>query len=155
MRQLRVYVDTSVLGAVFDEEFSESTIIFFKQVRDGRFEIVVSSLLADEIRDAPQEVRDFYLEIVELAESVTPSGQTIQLQQAYLDAGIVTQKWAADALHIAMAAVAGCDMVVSWNFRHMVHYDKRRKYNAVNTLHGYNGVDIITPAEVIRYEEDV
>ena len=46
-------------------------------------------------------------------------------------------------------------MLVSWNFKHIVHYDKKRKYNAVNTLRGYNSIDILTPAEVIEYEEDI
>ena len=45
-------------------------------------------------------------------------------------------------------------MIVSWNFRHIVHHDKRRMYNAVNALHGYRCIDILTPAEVIQYEED-
>ena len=46
-------------------------------------------------------------------------------------------------------------MIVSWNSKHIVHYDKKRKYNAVNALHGYGNIDILSPAEVIEYEEDV
>jgi len=37
----------------------------------------------------------------------------------------------------------------------IVHYDTTRKYNAVNTLRGYNTIDILTPAEVIEYQEDI
>jgi predicted nucleic acid-binding protein len=155
MRRLKIYIDTSVIGGVFDAEFCEPTALFFAQARDGRFNIVISSLLAEEVKGAPQNVRDFYMDILKLAESVTPSSEAMLLQKAYLDAGVVTAKWSDDALHVATATVADCDMIVSWNFRHLVHYDKKRKYNAVNALHGYSTVDIITPSEVIEYEEDL
>lgn len=155
MRRLRVYVDTSVLGAVFDDEFREATTTFFEQAREGRFSIVLSALVEDEIEDAPEDVRDFYADVVQYAETMAPSRSAVLLQQAYLDAGVVTQKWAGDALHVATATVAECEMIVSWNFRHIVHYDKKRMYNAVNALRGYGSIDIVTPAEVIDYEEDV
>ncbi len=148
-------VDTSVLGAAFDEEFSEATRAFFEQAREGRFSIVLSALIEDEIEDAPEDVRGFYNDVVQYAETVAPSRSAVLLQQAYLDAGVVTEKWAGDALHVATATVAECDMIVSWNFRHIVHYEKKRKYNAVNALRGYSSIDILTPAEVIEYEEDV
>lgn len=155
VRKIRVYIDTSVLGAVFDDEFKGTTTAFFEQARDGKFGIVVSALVEDEIADAPQCVRDYYGDVVGYAETVTPSRPAILLQQAYLDAGVITPKWMDDALHVATATVAECDMIVSWNFKHIVHYDKKRKYNAVNVLRGYNGIDILTPAEVIEYEEDI
>jgi hypothetical protein len=155
VRALRVYIDTSVLGGVFDDEFKQPTSVFFEQARAGGFSIVVSALLEEEIADAPEEVRDFYDGITKYAEIVAPSREAILLHQAYLDAGVVTAKWAGDALHVATATVAECDAIVSWNFRHIVHYDKRRKYNAVNALRGYDSIDILTPAEVIKYEEDL
>ena len=155
VHRLRVYIDTSVLGAVFDEEFSDATTAFFQQASEGKFDIVLSALVEDEIADAPQAVRDHHDGVLAHAETVTPSREAVLLQQAYLDAGVVGRKWADDALHVATATVSECDMIVSWNFRHIVHYDKKRKYNAVNTLRGYNSIDILTPAEVIEYEEEV
>ncbi len=152
---LRVYIDTSVLGAVFDEEFSEVTAAFFRQASEGKIEIVVSALVEDEIADAPHDVRDLHESVLAYAETVAPSRDAILLQQAYLDAGVVGPKWADDALHVATATVSECDMIVSWNFRHIVHYDKKRKYNAVSILRGYKPIDILTPAEVIEYEEEV
>jgi predicted nucleic acid-binding protein len=155
VRELRIYIDTSVLGAVFDDEFKGPTAVFFEQAHRGRFSIALSALVEDEIADAPQDVRDFYDAVAQYAEIITPSREAIGLQQAYLDAGVVTRNWAGDALHVANATVAECDVIVSWNFRHIVHYDKKRKYNAVNVLHGYETIDILTPAEVIEYEEEL
>jgi len=155
IRRNRVYIDTSVLGAEFDEEFREATTAFFQQAQLGRFDIVMSALVEDEISLSPRNVQEFYSEVLQYAESVFPTQEAIFLQQAYLDAGIVSPRWADDALHVAIATLAECDIIVSWNFRHMVHYDKKRKYNAVNALNGYGYVDILSPAEVIQYEEDV
>jgi predicted nucleic acid-binding protein len=154
MRPLRVYIDTSVLGAVFDDEFKETTTAFFDQAREGKFVILLSALVEDEIYNAPEEVQRFFDSVLEYAEIITPSHQALLLQKAYLDAGVVTEKWAGDAMHVATASVEECDVIVSWNFRHIVHYDKKRKYNALNILHGYDSIDILTPAEVIEYEEE-
>ena len=79
---------------------------------------------------------------------------TLQLQQKYLEAGIVTAKSTEDALHVAIASVSGCDLIVSWNFKHIVHFDKIPKYNAVNVLNGYGQIGIYSPLEVIQYYED-
>lgn len=155
MRKLRIYLDTSVLGAAFDDEFREATTAFFEQADAGKFDVVLSALAEEEVVRSPQNVRDFCHAVLDYAQTVTPSRQAILLQQAYLDAGIVTPKWADDALHVAIATVEECHMIVSWNFKHMVHYDKRARYNAVNVLRGYSQIDILTPAEVIEYEEDV
>lgn len=75
----------------------------------------------------------------------TPEAQ--DLQEAYLAAGVVTAKSASDAGHVAMATVLGCRMIVSWNFKHLVHSDKIRRHNAVNEANGYGRIDILTPSE--------
>jgi len=89
------------------------------------------------------------------ATTVYPTAEAIALQREYLAAGILTAKSADDALHVALATVHQCTLIVSWNFRHIVHFEKIPRYNAVNTLHGYPAVAMYTPAEVIRYEEDI
>lgn len=155
MRTLRVYIDTSVLGAVFDDEFKEPTKVFFDQAREGKVNVVLSAAVEDEIAEAPSFVQEFYDSVAEYAEVVAASQEAVLLQKAYLEAGVVGAKWAGDALHVATATDAGCDVIVSWNFKHIVHYDKKRKYNALNILRGYNSIDILTPAEVIEYEEDI
>ena len=41
----------------------------------------------------------------------------------------------------------------SWNFRHIVNFQKIPRYNAVNTLNGYKEIAIYSPLEVIEYED--
>ena len=91
--------------------------------------------------------------MLELTEVVNISEDALQLRRAYLDVGIVAPKSTADALHVALATVAGCSLIVSWNFKHIVHFQKIPLYRAVNTVKGYAEINIYSPLEVINYEE--
>jgi len=71
----------------------------------------------------------------------------------YIDTGILTRKSLNDAYHIALASVNRLDLLVSWNFKHIVNYDKIRLFNSVNLQLGYPKIDIRTPQELIRYED--
>lgn len=150
---IRVYADTSVYGGVFDDEFAKPSRTFFDRVREGRFRLVVSALVEDELAQAPEEVRDWFGRLRAQADAVAVTGEAVALRQAYLDAGIVTPKASDDALHVALATVGRCGMIVSWNFRHIVHYQKVPLYNAVNVLHRYPALDIRSPREVIEDED--
>lgn len=150
---IRVYADTSVFGGVFDPEFDEPSRTFFEQVRDGRFQLVISDTVDEEIGSAPEQVRAWYNEHLPQAEAVPVDPRSEALRDAYLHAGIVTPKWAADAQHVATASVHRCRVIVSWNFKHIVHFDKIPLYNGVNLINGYDTLSINTPAEVITYEE--
>ena len=146
---IRIYADTSVYGGVFDEEFAEPSRAFFDRVREGRFRLVVSALVEDELAQSPLEVRDWFGQFRARADSVAVTGEAVALRQAYLDAGIVTPNAIDDALHVALATVARCDIIVSWNFRHIVHFEKMRGFNAVNLREGYRTIEIHSPKEVV------
>jgi len=152
---IRVYAETSVFGGVFDDEFAGPSRLFFDQVRSGRFRLVVSALIEAELEPAPSRVRRFYEEVFDLAEEVDIVPEALRLGQAYLDAGIVSLGRSEDALHVAIATVAGCSVIVSWNFRHIVHLEKVPLYNAVSVVKGYREIAIYSPLEVISYEEEV
>jgi hypothetical protein len=57
-------------------------------------------------------------------------------------------------MHIALSSVHGVDILVSWNFRHIVHFEKIVKFNAVNLEYGYRQLMILSPREVTSYETD-
>ena len=152
---LRVYADTSVFGGVFDEEFAEATRGFFDEVVQGRFRLVTSILVRNELAPAPERVREFARGALAEAEIVEVREASTALRAAYLAAGVVSERWRADALHVAVATVGSCRLIVSWNLRHHVSLDRIRRYCAVNALEGYPPIEIRTPAEVVQYEEDV
>jgi hypothetical protein len=154
LRVPRVYADTSVYGGVFDEEFAEPSRRFFEWVRLGRFHLVISAAVRRELDGAPPQVQALLAEMVAGSDLVDVTEDTTDLQQAYLDAGIVTPRSALDALHVAQATVAGCNLIVSRNFRHIVHFQRIRMYNAVNNLHGYGTLAIHSPLEVVADENE-
>lgn len=155
MHKSRVYADTSVFGGTQDEEFAEDSRLFFEQVRTGRFRLVLSQTVLDELDPAPPNVQAVLASLPENAtDVVSRSPEVAELRDAYLQAGIVGPASRRDAEHIATASVAGVDLIVSWNFHHIVHYDKIRLYHAVNLVQGYKPIPIHTPKEVIQYEEE-
>lgn len=151
---IRTYADTSVYGGLHDEEFAEDSRRFFDQVRGGRFALVTSAVVDDEVEEAPPEVRSGYRTLLSHATVVEVTEEALDLQEAYLAAGILTPTWEDDALHIALATIHGCELIVSWNFRHIVHFQKIPQYNAVNALHGYDKIAIHSPSEVISNDEE-
>jgi predicted nucleic acid-binding protein len=148
---MKVYTDTSVFGGVFDEEFADPSKEFFAEVDAGRFKIVVSAVVEREVLAAPQTVQDLFHRVVAKAEIAEITQEVLSLRDAYLNAGVITPKSIDDATHVALATISGCHMIVSWNFKHIVHFQKIPKYNAVNVLNGYNGINIFSPSQVIEY----
>ena len=152
MRRMRVYADTSVFGGMLDQEFAEATRLFFDRVSRGEFILVVSTQVLLELSTAPQPVRDEFERIGSIT-TVPVSAQIEKLADAYLAAGVVGKASRADALHVAAATVAGADLILSWNFKHIVNYSRISRYNAVNVLNGYRSVEVRSPAEVAYGDE--
>lgn len=80
--------------------------------------------------------------------------EAFELQNAYLTSDIVSIKYATDALHVAIATVTNCPIIVSWNFRHIVHFDKIVRYNEVNEANGFHSIAIHSPQEVSYYDNE-
>ena len=155
MPPIRVYADTSVFGGVFDPEFQSASRTFFDQVRSGRFQLVTCALVRYEISQAPDRVQGLLGGMMDIVEVAEISDGSYSLQDAYLSEGILDSRHAEDALHVAIASVFGCSLVVSWNFRHIVHFQKIPLYNAVNILKGYDQIGVFSPLEVLSYEEGI
>ena len=112
--------------------------------------LLVSPILQDELINAPAIVKAKLLEMPgSVLEPVFINDEVIDLSQAYLEARIVGLKHRNDTLHVAMATVARADVIVSWNFRHIVHMEKIRGFNAVNLKQGYLPMEIRSPMEVV------
>lgn len=150
---MRFYLDTSVFGGFYDEEFEADTQRLFAEIATGRFSIVVSDVTTQELLEAPDIVRNL-LARVPLAnlDIVTPSDEALALAERYVQEGALTEKFISDAQHIAVATIERVDSLVSWNFRHMVNFFRIRQYNAINLKNGYSLIDIRSPREVV-YED--
>jgi hypothetical protein len=151
-KKLRIYTDTSIFGGVFDEEFMEITKILFKQAKNGQFILCASEVVKREIENAPDQVKNFYNELSSLIEILPITEECIILRDIYIEMGVISKKYLDDALHVATATVSNCDIIVSWNFKHIVHFDKISLYNTLNKINGYKEIFINSPSEVIIYE---
>ncbi len=154
MRPLRVYVDTSVFGGVHDDEFRVASERFFKAVRDGRFSILTSQPVATEIGRAPGNVQATFDAYAADAELLDSTEEADFLSEAYMSAEVVPAASRVDALHVALASVARADLVVSWNFKHMVQLRRIHAFHAVNLVHGYPLIEIRSPLEVTDDEDE-
>ena len=112
----------------------------------------LSELTDAEIEGAPDEVKKIYVKFRKCIDKVIElSSEAIELADTYLKHHILTHNYRDDARHIAIATVAGTDLVVSWNFKHIVHFEKIQKFNAVNIEMGYKPILIYSPREVTTY----
>ena len=151
MKIQRVYLDTSVIGGCFDPEFAEWSNGLIQDLRDGLFKPLLSQVTAFEIQDAPEQVQELYAELLGLGEFIEATDNAAELADAYQAHNILTPKFYDDGLHIALATIAEADVLVSWNFKHIVRFDKIRLFNAVSLEYGYKPLQIYSPREVTTY----
>ena len=154
MKKLHVYVDASVIGGCEDSEFAEASLALWQLFGEGVYIQILSEHTLRELRKAPESVRTRLLDIPEAHQIVladTPEADT--LAKAYLDHGIIGPGSRSDAVHVALATIGRVDVLVSWNFRHIVNLGRIRLFNAVNLEQGYGLIEIRTPKEVLSCEK--
>ena len=152
--RLRIYIDTSVIGGCLDKEFQNASMELIDKFKRGEMIAVISELTTLELKDAPQEVQNILKEIPERnIEYVELTEEAVNLAGKYITEGVIGRGKLVDAEHIAVATINRVDVLVSWNFRHIVNLQKIRGYNSVNLKYGYPLLEIRSPLEVITYEE--
>ncbi len=153
MKKLNIYLDTSVIGGCLDSEFEKYSNKIIQDILIGKHIGIVSKLTLAELIEAPDEVKSVMDRLLLInIKVVQEDEESSHLAKLYLDAKILSKKFLNDAIHIALATVNSADLLVSWNFKHVVHWDKIRKFNAINLMEGYSPLDIRSPLEVIEYE---
>ena len=151
----RIYIDTSIVGGYFDEEFKEATILLFERLEIGEIIFVVSDLLDFELINAPSYVRELlYKYSVDKFNRVELSEEAIILADAYINEKVVGKTSLEDCRHIALATINKVDVLASWNFKHIVNLDRIKGYNSVNLKLGYQMIEIRSPKDLINYEND-
>ena len=119
------------------------------------FLLLISTEVLRELTNAPDVVRNAFDQVSsEHIEMVSVNSEVEALADAYVLAGVIGQASRADAIHVAAATVAVADMILSWNFKHIVNFNRIGKYNAVNVLNGYKAIEIRSPAEVVYDDND-
>lgn len=153
MKSQRIYIDTSVLGGYFDADFEESTKKLFEKVKLGDYKIVISVITESELLNAPDRVKTLLNDLNIEYEVVMLNDDSIALADEYIRENVVGQTSRDDCLHIAIATLTRVDLLVSWNFKHIVNIKRIRGYNGINIKNGYPVFEIRSPKEVIDYED--
>jgi predicted nucleic acid-binding protein len=151
----RFYFDTSIFGGMFDVEFEKETTLLFEKVSLGQVICVYSNLTESELSNAPERVKEFFQNLQDEHKqvvSVTPEG--LKLAQTYIKENVVGQTSIDDCIHIATATLNKVDLLVSWNFKHIVNVYRIRGYNSVNLRLGYTTLDFRSPKEIVGNEDD-
>ena len=147
---MRVYIDTSVVGGCLDPEFEKWSELLFKEFEVGKKIAVISDVTLQELENAREEVRGILNRVPDkYKETILLDHEAKELSQHYIREKIVTIKSLVDTRHIAMATTNRVNLLVSWNFKHIVNYNRIRLYNSVNLKYGYPIIDIRTPREVL------
>jgi len=152
----RLYIDTSVFGGFFDEEFSEFTKPLFERLRNGEFKLLFSTVTQDELSSAPENVKKLVTLIkVDSTEFIETTDEAVDLASRYIAEKVVGQTSFADCLHIALATINHADYLISWNFRHFVNIQRIQGYNAINIKNGYKQLEIRSPRDFMTYEDNL
>ena len=158
MKKTRIYLDTSLISHLKADETPErtkDTLVFWQDLKKGAYETIVSNITLWELSKCPEPKQSVLLEYLSQIEftrlSETP--ESLELSEKYLLYGVLKQKSRDDLRHIALAVVAECDYIISWNFKHFVNIRIINKVNAVNKLLGYRDI-IIIPPTMIAWEDE-
>jgi len=150
----RIYIDTSVIGGYFDEEFESATRRLFDRIANKDFDVYFSEVNETELSLAPKHIRDLKNIIpTDCYKYLILNDEAKELAETYVKEKALGQASLNDAYHIALASVSRLDCLISWNFKHIVNFDKIRLFNSINLKLGYPLIDIRTPLEFLNYED--
>ncbi|MFH1901727.1 MAG: PIN domain nuclease [Candidatus Omnitrophota bacterium] len=157
-RKLKVYLDTSIINFAIADDIprgdKEATQCLCEQINKGKYEGLISEVMLREINDTKDQAKRGrlvkFVESLELKEVLVVDDEVNTLAEKYISENIIPARYVDDALHIALASVSEADVLVSWNFKHIVRHKTRIEVMGVNTLMGYKSIDICTPREVIE-----
>jgi predicted nucleic acid-binding protein len=150
----RFYFDTSVFGGAFDKEFDEATLLLFERVKLGQVICVFSDLTETELLNAPENVIEHFKNLPKQhLERVIVTDEILTLASKYVVENVVGKTSFDDCIHIATATIYKADILVSWNFKHIVNVYRIRGYNSINMRSNYQALEIRSPKEIVEYED--
>lgn len=159
MRKIKVYLDTSVisyLDQVDAPEKTKETQDLWEQFEDGEYDVYLSQITLNEVEQCPEPKRSLLYDYLGKIEFTTleVDEESIEIAQRIIDLGILKAKSFDDCQHIAIAVVNDCDIVLSWNYKHMVNIKTIRGVRAITNLEGYKDIEIVSPSVLLEGEDD-
>ena len=158
MNRLKVYLDTSIISYLDQQDAPQrmqETKRLWELFRENKYDVYISDIVIREINQCPPaklEVLNQFLD--EISYTVIETDEnTLALAEKFIDFGILKQKSMDDCQHIAAAILAGCDIITSWNFKHIVNVKTIRGIKVITTVEGYKDLLIYQPTVLLNEEE--
>jgi predicted nucleic acid-binding protein len=159
MRKPKRYIDTSVISHLCHDDTPDKkadTELLWEQIKQGRYEVFISDVTVDEINQCAEPLKstfnNFIYDIEHILQPITPEVES--LAERIIEEGILTRKSIDDCHHIAAAITSGCDIIVSWNIKHLVNVRTINGVRGISLLEGYKTIDIYTPTILIGADSD-
>jgi len=159
MKKTKIYLDTSVishLDAPETPEKMEDTLRLWEKIQAGAYDVVLSEVVFDEIESCSEPKRSYLkasLQEIQYQQAQS-SNDTVALASKFVDFGILRQKSFDDCRHIAAALLSGCDIIVSWNFKHIVNARTIKGARAIATLGGYKDIILLSPTMLVEESDN-
>jgi predicted nucleic acid-binding protein len=149
--KLKIYLDTSIVSYLDQQDAPFRRAITHKlweKIKNGEYDIVISTVTTRELDDCKAEKREkLYAYLNEIQYSlVEVTDKIMDIAENIVDFGILKQKSFDDCQHIAAAIISGCDIIVSWNFKHIVNLTTIKGVRAITVLKGYKDLLIFSPS---------
>ena len=159
MRKFKVYLDTSVVSYLYQVDALEkmqNTLDLWELFKNKVYEVYISDIVIREISGCNEEKLKILLDYLDQIDYniIETDEDTVELAGKFIDFGILKQKSFDDCQHIAAAILAGCDIITSWNFKHIVNVKTVRGVKVITTLEGYKDLLIYPPSVLIESEDD-
>jgi predicted nucleic acid-binding protein len=145
----RIYLDTSVPSAYYDNEKPERQDLTKEfWLKTNTCETHISELVKQELNQVENEVlKKRILKLIRNFVILKLTDEVEELAEEYIKENVIPEKFRSDAIHIAIATLNNIDLLISWNFKHLVNVKTKRIVNLVNAKNGYKEIEIISPPE--------
>ncbi len=157
-RKLKVYLDTSVISYLMQEDVPEKmndTRKLWEMFRNGVYDVCLSSVTLKEVSDCPEPKRSVlkdYLKQIQYS-TFDITREVSDVAKQIMNMGVLTEKSFDDCQHIGAAVVNDCDCIISWNFKHIVNIKTIRGVRSITNLQGYKPIEIWSPSVLLESEE--
>lgn len=151
----KVYLETTIVSYLAAQPSRDLIVAANQQItkdwwarRRAEFELVISRLVVQE-SGGDQDAAARRLALISDLPHLEISDTATALAAALVRRKAVPVGSAADAFHIAVAAVHAVDYLLTWNMAHILNAERRPHIEAICRQEGFEPPVLCTPAELM------
>jgi len=159
VKKLKIYLDTSVVSHLNQNTNPEkmlTTLKLWDKIKTGVYDAVISDVALAELSQCKETKRKYLQTMLSQIDYtlMRETQETLTLAHRFIEQKVLTPKSLNDCRHIACAVVAGCDIITSWNFKHMVNVRTVNGVKIINMMEGYRTIEIYPPTMLVEGDEE-